>query len=903
MTSNNTNNSSAAASEDDMTMDYSPDHSKIEAWLDEHPDFFQEYLIRKGTRYMVDSWLVAHALPPGITTTLHNVSEELSEDDELCNLHNTSSAIPVVGPAATDLQTSARPFSCGSKGSSGSGTPVRKISAHEFERGGLTKPLVTTIDGAQTFLSPPTANIDCTVGQIRKRSRNAIQGLNETDLIFELVKDICNDLDIRSLCHKILQNVGILTTADRCSLFLVQGEVGTDSHSLVSDLFDVNINSTVDEMSKTEIRIPWGSGIVGHVASSGKPLNIPDCYADERFNQEVDLMTGYRTRCMLCNPIIDANGDVIGVAQVINKGANNNEHVAFGPNDEAVFAKYLQFCGIGLRNAQLYERSQLEVKRNQVLLDLAGVIFQEQSTIDNMIHRILTHMLSLIRCERAMLLLVHETSQGTFSRVFDLEASDLDVETQPFDAVSETSARDSRFPVNAGITGYVAATGETVNITDAYKDNKFDPAVDSNNSKGFKHKTILAMPIMYSNKPNKVLGVFQLVNKFDELPFTRNDENFVEAFAIFCGMGIYNVRMYEKTVVAMAKQQVTLEVLSYHATAALEEAQKLARQKIPSAAALQLHSFSFDDFGLENDEMLQAALRMFIDLDFLGRFHVDYTVLCRWLASVKKNYRAVTYHNWRHAFNVAQMMFAAITSTMWWKKLGEVECLSLIIACLCHDLDHRGTNNSFQVKSSSNIAQLYSTSTMEHHHFDQCLMILNSKGNQILANLSQDEFKRVINILEDAIVATDLAVYFRRRTETFALLHSGTVEWHSDHDRSLVRGLLMTACDLGAITKPWPIQRRVAHLVADEFFYQGDLEKNQLHIEPIDMMNREKKDRLPAMQVDFIDTICQPVYEAFSSLSDKLTPMLDGCLNNKKQWVGLADQGEAAWDEDEDLHK
>ena len=70
-------------------------------------------------------------------------------------------------------------------------------------------------------------------------------------------------------------------------------------------------------------------------------------------------------------------------------------------------------------------------------------------------------------------------------------------------------------------------------------------------------------------------------------------------------------------------------------------------------------------------------------------------------------------------------------------SLFQVECLSLVIACLCHDLDHRGTNNSFQVKSCSNLAQLYSTSTMEHHHFDQCLMILNSKGNQILANLSQ----------------------------------------------------------------------------------------------------------------------------------------------------------------------
>jgi len=111
---------------------------------------------------------------------------------------------------------------------------------------------------------------------------------------------------------------------------------------------------------------------------------------------------------------------------------------------------------------------------------------------------------------------------------------------------------------------------------------------------------------------------------------------------------------------------------------------------------------------------------MFLDLDFVERFHIDYEVLCRWLLSVKKNYRNVTYHNWRHAFNVAQMMFAILTvsgksnyilfitfivyvyismqTTQWWKIFGEIECLALIIGCLCHDLDHRGTNNSFQIK-------------------------------------------------------------------------------------------------------------------------------------------------------------------------------------------------------------
>ncbi|KAF9789060.1 hypothetical protein SFRURICE_005662 [Spodoptera frugiperda] len=98
----------------------------------------------------------------------------------------------------------------------------RKISAHEFERGGLLKPLVTTVDGTPTFLGdqPPHA----TPSRPQRRSRHELRQLDEKELIFELVKDICNELEVRVLCHKILQNVSILLDADRGSLFLVQGE-------------------------------------------------------------------------------------------------------------------------------------------------------------------------------------------------------------------------------------------------------------------------------------------------------------------------------------------------------------------------------------------------------------------------------------------------------------------------------------------------------------------------------------------------------------------------------------------------------------------------------------------------------------------------------------------------------
>lgn len=945
---------------------YDREHAHMEAWLDEHPDFVLDYFLRKATRSVVDAWLVSHATP---TSSSGGGS--------------ASTASAAGGAASGDLTSPTHPgghhMPPNSRTGSGATTPVRKISAHEFS-GLSNKPMVSTVDGTPTFLTTTTSGDtglqgdggvattsgeyaggaagvtghSPTPGRRQRRSRHELRQLDEKELIFELVKDICNELEIRSLCHKILQNVLMLLHADRGSLFLVQGSgnagcgvtinnnnntgnmqaiensglnlntgvsidddddevqgrsssastttdegartalvsggaVGTvlsatlngsnGSRLLVSKLFDVCSKSTLLEMEKREeIRIPWGTGIVGYVAESGESVNIPNAYEDERFNDHIDTMTGYKTRTLLCMPIKDTNGDVIGVAQVINKVGDT----PFTAQDEQVFGSYLQFCGIGLRNAHLYEKSQLEIKRNQVLLDLARMIFEEQSTIEHVVFRILTHTQSLIQCQRVQVLLVHQASKGSFSRVFDFEANDLASD----DGESRTSPFESRFPINIGITGYVATTGETVNIPCAYDDAMFDTSVDDNSN--FKHKGVLCMPI--KNSSGQIIGVIQLINKFDETPFSKNDENFVEAFAIFCGMGIHNTHMYERAVVAIAKHNVTLEVLSYHATASLEDAQRLrvcAKAMVPSSANLRLHEFSFDDFHMSDDETITACIRMFLDLDLIERFHMDYEVLCRWLLSVKKNYRNVTYHNWRHAFNVAQMMFSILTATGWWSILGEIECLALIIGCLCHDLDHRGTNNSFQIKASSPLAQLYSTSTMEHHHFDQCIMILNSPGNQLLSNVSSDEYTRVIRYVEEAILSTDLAVYFRKRGTFFSRVNNGNT-FTSDDDRELMRAMLMTVCDLAAITKPWEVEKRVAELVSSEFFEQGDMEKEELNITPIDLMNRDKEDQLPLMQVGFIDSICLPIYEHFSLLSETLAPLEAGVRVNRQHWLDIA---------------
>ena len=159
----------------------------IESWLDEHPTFLQSFFVRKASRSVVDAWLQARTC------------------------HASGASASVSAPV------------------SGATTPVRKISATEFERCSLfLRPMVsTTSDGTPTFLPVSPAESASDFGKTPPRkSRQELQALDEKQLIFELVKDICNDLDVKSLCHKILRNVCTLLRADRCSLFIVKGGRG-----------------------------------------------------------------------------------------------------------------------------------------------------------------------------------------------------------------------------------------------------------------------------------------------------------------------------------------------------------------------------------------------------------------------------------------------------------------------------------------------------------------------------------------------------------------------------------------------------------------------------------------------------------------------------------------------------
>ena len=199
-----------------------------------------------------------------------------------------------------------------------------------------------------------------------------------------------------------------------------------------------------------------------------------------------------------------------------------------------------------------------------------------------------------------------------------------------------------------------------------------------------------------------------------------------------------------------------------------------------------------------------------------------------------------------------------------------------------------GTNNSYQLATNSPLAKLYSSSTLERHHLNQALIILNLDGHRILDSLSPGQYSEVLTVIEHAILSTDLALHFSNLARLNQLADTGDIDWSNTASVKILTAALMTASDLGASTKPWHYQQKVAGMVAEEFWYQGDLEKSQLSSPLVPMFDRELRHELPRLQVGFCSGVCLPVYRALGKLSPALSPLEEAVKENKNKWEELA---------------
>jgi adenylate cyclase len=215
----------------------------------------------------------------------------------------------------------------------------------------------------------------------------------EADLL-EISEAISSDLQLETLLAKIVTATTKLLDAERSTLFIHDA----DANELWSQV--------AEGAEAKQIRIPANAGVAGTAFVGNRVLNIPDAYADRRFNPEVDRRTGYRTRNILCVPVHDRHGVSLGVVQVLNKRSG-----PFNALDEKRLKAFSAQIAIALQNAQLFaDVMELKNYNESILKSLSdGVI-----TLDEKMRIIKTNEAT----RRILRLQPDDKLEGTAEQVF-----------------------------------------------------------------------------------------------------------------------------------------------------------------------------------------------------------------------------------------------------------------------------------------------------------------------------------------------------------------------------------------------------------------------------------------------------------------------------------------------------
>ena len=318
---------------------------------------------------------------------------------------------------------------------------------------------------------------------------------------------------------------------------------------------------------------------------------------------------------------------------------------------------------------------------------------------------------------------------------------------------------------------------------------------------------------------------------------------------------------------------------------------------------------NFDIFELEKligyDNVLPLMGRIILEnLGLLDEGILNQNKLDNFLTSLSNQYKPTTlYHNSMHGADVTQSSYIYLTHSNAEKvaKTNVIDILSIIIAALGHDLGHPGLTNMFHMNDSTDIAITYNDiSILENFHASLLFRTLRKSENNIFEKMSNIDYKIIRKRMISEILATDMAnhgkvvsvikskIVVNENNENKLNLLSGNEQTKSEEQQYLLDFIIHLA-DLGHNTKLFNISLRWVSLLSEEFWRQGDLEK-QKNL-PVSFLCDREKVNIPQSQKGFINGFIIPTFEILVSVFPSLKFTLDNANHNLKEWQKLLEEG------------
>jgi adenylate cyclase len=343
--------------------------------------------------------------------------------------------------------------------------------------------------------------------------------------------ELINNEALETMLEKVLEaitlKIGQILQAEHTTIFLVD----QDKNQLWSKVPQDNTQKSL------EIRTPISVGIPGHVASTGEYLNISQASTHPLFSPELEKQLGYKIRNILCMPVVSSKNQIVAVVQLANKAGD----IPFNHDDEERFQDFASSIGIILESCQSFYVAARNQRGATALLRATQTLGQSLD-LEATLQIVMEQARILMQADRSTLFLHRKEMGELWTKV---------------EVVDRSTIVEIRIPANRGIVGYVASTGQALNISDAYKDPRFDPTTDRKT--GYITRNILCLPVF--NSANELIGVTQLINK-QQGSFTSSDEEFMRAFNIQAGIALENARLFESVLLEKQYQKDILQSLS-----------------------------------------------------------------------------------------------------------------------------------------------------------------------------------------------------------------------------------------------------------------------------------------------------------------------------------------------------
>lgn len=344
--------------------------------------------------------------------------------------------------------------------------------------------------------------------------------------------ELINNEALETMLEKVLEaitlKIGQILQAEHTAIFLVDYDKGQLWSKVPQD----------NSQKFLEIRTPITVGIPGHVASTGQYLNISETHSHPLFSPELEKQMGYKIHNILCMPVISSKNHTVAVVQLANKTGN----VPFNHDDEERFRDFAASIGIILESCQSFYVAARNQRGATALLRATQTLGQSLD-LEATLQIVMEQARILMQADRSTLFLYRKDMSELWTKVSA--------------AADATNLLEIHIPANRGIAGYVASTGEALNISDAYKDPRFDPTTDRKT--GYVTRNILCLPVF--NSANELIGVTQLINK-KQSSFTASDEEFMRAFNTQAGIALENARLFENVLLEKQYQKDILQSLS-----------------------------------------------------------------------------------------------------------------------------------------------------------------------------------------------------------------------------------------------------------------------------------------------------------------------------------------------------